>query len=245
MPLRLSVDTLQLVRTARDAEVRQLPGREHELFLERELLLRRLELWRDNFSEICSAGQSRWSPQEDLSAKVLLVYYESALVWVSTCLQSETAADEYMDRFQRIVHLAGEFISEKRKDDLPSATYSFELGMVAPMFMTGWKCRDPAIRRRALDLICQGPKQEALFSAQMHAKALEKIIEIEEDSTIASTEQSTEYKTVLPPERLRIRNATVHYETWEGKKARPALVFDQSLCDVKGTPTLLQKTVLL
>ena len=49
----------------------------------------------------------------------------------------------------------------------------------------------------------------------------------------------------LPPETARIRNVTVQYETWEGLKVQPCLIFDMSTYRVEVPHNLMQRKVLL
>ena len=238
-------ETLQLVRAATSDELRCIPGIAEELSSRKVALLRRLELWYQNFSEIQRSRQKQPSPAEDVAAKVLIVHYETALVWASTSLQPDSAFDIYTDRFEKIVQLAAEITYARRNEDLSSIIYLFEMGMVAPLYWTGWKCKHPAIRRRALSLIHQGPKQEALFSADLHARALEKIIEIEEGSVMQSTHYDAECETGPMNTPCRIRKATVHYETWAGEKVRPMLIYDRTICDADDGSTLPMESVPL
>ena len=234
-------ETLQLMRAASNADVGRTSGGAGKLSLRKVALLQRLESWHQNFLDMQLPRQEQRSPAEDIAAKILLVHYETALVWASTSLQPETAFDTYTDHFERIVELAAKVTYARQNEGVPSIVYSFEMGIVAPLFWTGWKCRHPAIRRRALSLIHQGSKQEALFSADLHARALEKIIEIEEGSAPQSTQHWADCETVQLPMPFRVQSATVHYETWAGEKVKPMLIYNRSICGANDGSTLPQE----
>ena len=238
-------ETMQLVRATTAGDVGRASGESDKLSLRRMSVLRILESWHQNFLNIQKLRQEQCSPAENIAAKILLLHYETALVWTLNSLQPDRGFDAYANHFERIVQLAAEVTSARRNEDLSSAIYSFEMGMIGPLYWTGWKCRQPAIRRRALSLIRQGPTQEALFSADLHARALEKIIEIEEGPILQSVKHETKYEIVPPFAPFRIMKATVHYETWAGEKVKPTLIYNRCIYGDSDGSTLQQGTVPL
>ena len=239
-------DTVSLVRAARSNEPRASQCQHDEtLHVQRQRALEALELWHHNFSR-SGLAQAQSSPRPDAISMLLLTYYEIALIWIMTCLESEeSATDRYMDRFARILNLTENFLQERQTPDSLSAHYSPELGIIAPLFMVGWKCRDRDLRRRALNLLRRGPEQEALYRADYHAMALQKIIEIEEEPAAMLIENAQCPERWVPPEAARIRNLTVHWETWEGTKVQPCLIFDMSADGVESPSNLVQQKVPL
>ncbi|MCJ1334279.1 hypothetical protein MMC10_010987 [Thelotrema lepadinum] len=241
-------DTMRLLQAARVAEVQQLHDRKDHLSIERASVLNNLELWHQNFSWVWQTRDMQGTlqdTQEEITANISLIYYETALCWTCTCLESEDTTDKYMSNFERIIELSEKVIQQKQELGLASTPFSFELGTIAPLWLTGWKCRDPDLRRKALQLLRRGSKQEALFSAPLHAKALEKVIEIEEKrGNVPSTRREGHIGWLSLPEP-RVRNITVQYETKEGKKVEPALIYDIESSKSEGDLTLVQKTIPL
>lgn len=239
-------DSVLLLSAARTAEVNQLENQDcHTLCRKRDTLLRKLKLWYHEFVQQRATSLMGLTPEERLTAHIMIMNYEIAVVWVYTSLQPEIAADLHMDRFERILNLAEEVIQQIREKGLMSVKYSPELGVIAPLFLTGWKCRHPGLRRRALSLLNQGPVQEALYSAEMHAKALRAVIDIEEGDDAGSPSRERINEGRLPSEEARVRSLTVHYETWDGAKVKPALIYQQVHHLVEGKPTWVEKTMLL
>jgi len=85
----------------------------------------------------------------------------------------ELGWDEFHDRFEVIVELAAAVLEGSTRADesviearwktggvfisAPSATLSFSLGIVDPLYEVCARCRDPELRRRALDLLAKHP----------------------------------------------------------------------------------------
>lgn len=219
--LRLS-DVINFTRAIRIAEA--LDEDTQSFQSTQRLVLQRLDCWYRNFGYLFHQHGS----MSNVTSRTLIMYYDIAKVFASICLGPEKEADAHMTTFARIINLAEEIIQQNanQKTSLPS--YSFELGISLPLYLTGWKCRNPIMRRKALCLMSRCPKQEALISADIHARALQKIIEIEERNLCAVATRSQDDSDRLPSENCRIRSLTTHYETYEGKKVAPRLIYDLS-----------------
>ncbi|KAB8257606.1 hypothetical protein BDV32DRAFT_80724 [Aspergillus pseudonomiae] len=61
-----------------------------------------------------------------------------------------------------------------------SANFSLDTGIVEPLFWVGVKCREPTIRRRALDILQRYPRREGICEGMIAGKIVAKVIEIEE-----------------------------------------------------------------
>ena len=239
-------DSVLLLQTARTAEKHQLESQDYlTLCKNRQSLLRKLDLWYNRFVQHWVTIQASLASRERSAAHVMTIYCEIAFVWVHTCLQPELAADQHMERFERILNLAEVVTQQRHEKGTSSVKYSPEMGLIAPLFLTGWKCRDPRLRRRALSLLCQAPQQETLYSAEMHAKALKAVIDIEEGHVADSSSLERKRESCLPSEEARVRNLTVHYETWAGVKVAPALIYQQIRHGIEGIPTWVEQMMLL
>jgi cholestenol delta-isomerase len=72
---------------------------------------------------------------------------------------SELRHDAFVSDYERLVVNAEEVVEIlAQKPDKNS--FSFELGLTIPLFSTVQRCRDPHVRRRALEALRAGPKQE-------------------------------------------------------------------------------------
>ncbi|OOF93937.1 hypothetical protein ASPCADRAFT_15940, partial [Aspergillus carbonarius ITEM 5010] len=60
-------------------------------------------------------------------------------------------------------------------------TFSLETGIVEPLFWVGTRCREPLLRRKALDLMRRYPRREGICEGMLASYIMEKVIEVEEN----------------------------------------------------------------
>jgi len=93
----------------------------------------------------------------------------------------ELGWDAFRPQFAAIVDLATAVLEDSNKGDVSviearwktggvfisstSATLSFTLGIVDPLFEVCSRCRDLVLRRKALDLLARHPRQECMWSS--------------------------------------------------------------------------------
>lgn len=215
-------DTAHLIRVVYVAEAR---NQMIESFHTRQqLLLEKIGNWHHNFHYLLN---SRTTHSNTIS-KLLTMYYEVTKALASACLGPETDNDAHVATFAKTIDLAEEMIQQRHQSVSSTPSYSFELGTILPLFLVGWKCRDPQLRRKALQLLYKCPAREALYSADIHARALRMVIQVEEDNTCAFRIQTQNDCVRWPPEHCRIRGVTVQYETDPGQKVTPSLIYNLS-----------------
>ncbi|PYH97889.1 hypothetical protein BO71DRAFT_317559 [Aspergillus ellipticus CBS 707.79] len=87
--------------------------------------------------------------------------------------------DEYCSLFEQMVAL-GESIIESPAREMKQ-TFSLDLGIIPTMFNVAIRCRDPFIRRRAVNVLRASAVQEGVWNSGVVAAVAEKWIEIEEE----------------------------------------------------------------
>ena len=124
----------------------------------------------------------------------------------------ETAFDGFTTSFESVVDLATSVIyeSDTRKDSGQITLFSFDTGLVPPLYFTATRCRDPLIRRQALSLLLSTPRQECLWSSEMLFKVAERIILIEEGRDKIGEVHRSEALNVKS--RVSVLNATMYSE---------------------------------
>ena len=80
--------------------------------------------------------------------------------------------------------------------------FSLDLGIIAPLYIVISRCRDPAIRRRGLQLLASCNRREGIWDSTLSARVAERIIAIEEDG---ATSHPVLYASQIP-EHARIRD---------------------------------------
>ena len=191
------------------------------------------------------AGPRKQAEQTEAeTVSYLLMYYHASLIWLSTRLNPTQAVfDEFTHHFQEIIRHAEVYIKAKAVEQ---PTFTFEVGAVPPLYFAATKCRIPALRRRALDLLSEAPRKECIFGASSTAEVACRLIEIEEDGLglpipdLGGRSASTVFDdTMLPPEGNRIHTfetlKNIKTGSHELRVARHSIIndrFQRNLTDV-------------
>ena len=140
----------------------------------RDKLLSQFEEWESTFTRLDFKG----SNMEICASSHLLLHHGVAVIWLSTHLSAaQSVFDQYNDQFENVIHHANIVLA--LNDTQPP--FTFEWGVIPPLFFVATKCRHPTIRRRALSLLKKAPAQENLWRALPTARSVEKIIALEEE----------------------------------------------------------------
>jgi hypothetical protein len=142
-------------------------------------LLNRLNLWEDAF-----AGLE--SHPDDPTSIVARLYYHSVRIFVGPSMERhECRYDEYTASFASIVMLAGRLLDLEDIETAahPGPRFSFESGILPPVYSTVIKCRHPIIRRAALGLLkrrAAAQHTENLWDTQQVRQIAEQVMTVEE-----------------------------------------------------------------
>lgn len=63
-------------------------------------------------------------------------------------------------------------------------SFSFSLGIIPPLVVTGLRCRDGYIRRQAIGLLERCKRREVLWDSRLAARSVRQVVETEERSNI-------------------------------------------------------------
>jgi len=134
----------------------QNPSDLPSLELERLKVHDHLVRWSSRFEQVVSqdAGAS------PTLTRTLRIWHQLIAIQVGAHFYgSELRYDAFVPEYERLVVNAEEVVEIlAQKPDKTS--FSFELGLTIPLFSTVQRCRDPHIRRRALQALRAGPRQE-------------------------------------------------------------------------------------
>ncbi|EMD00480.1 hypothetical protein BAUCODRAFT_170444 [Baudoinia panamericana UAMH 10762] len=160
------------------------------------------------------------TPQDTEAASNLLMYYHISQIWLTTRLVlNQTVFDEYTHHFQQILHHAETLLGSRPDDDPP--VFTFEVGIVPPLYFVATKCRIPSLRRQALRLLARAPKKECMWGANSTRQMAARIVAIEEEgldlpepelNVVQSCEGTTACDvddSRLPPEANRVHNVEI------------------------------------
>jgi hypothetical protein len=165
-------------------------------------MLVNLENWAEAFTMLSSSVDPSASYADVYTSTLLQLYYLIIYVWVSTCVdKSETIFDSYMAESTSIIDLSESLLARgTAAKALPH--FTFEMGLIPPLYFTAINCRHPTLRRKAVSLLRQGSWRENLWNAEPMAKVAERVIELEETGLELGTD-------AWPTEACRIHDAAI------------------------------------
>lgn len=172
-----------------------------------------LPQWSAAFDAFVEKAGSSLRPKDLQGAMVLEIQYNCAKILLSVGMPPrETAFDDFGALFERIISLATSVIHRSGSCGISERTghFSFETGLVPPLYFTATRCRDPWIRRQALSLLSSTPRQECIWNSKMLSNIAERLILIEEERD--NIGQVTRSEVILVTSRLSVLNTTIYSE---------------------------------
>lgn len=162
----------------------------------------------------------------------------------------ETRYDVNIKQFRQVVEQCALLLAmqevenakyDRRSQTGPSFVFSFELGVITPLSLTCIKCRDPRIRRDALDLLCKYPRREGVWDSVITAALSRWAISMEEGWEGLDDPWDGQ-KEIWLPENKRLRGVSVRYDLmhkkvvisglqWHAGEARWVMQSDDYMCE--------------
>ncbi|KAJ6102856.1 hypothetical protein N7486_005283 [Penicillium sp. IBT 16267x] len=180
-----------------------------DILIEQVKLQTRLDAWRDRLDELLERMQAAGNPAKQDALNLLLVHYKVIYIWIRVCTTAgEMATDSYHTDFEELVHYAEQIVKPSMGMVTPQ-TVSFDIQILGPLYYTALKCRHPAIRRRAQEMLRLAPRREGLWNAHHAYVTAKRVIELEEkhlNGQELPDETSRLYGLVLPDDESRIYN---------------------------------------
>lgn len=169
----------------------------------------RLDAWCDQLDELLKRTQAAGKPVKQDALNILLVHYKVIYIWLRVCTTAdEMATDSYHTDFEEIVDYAGKVA--KTDDGMATPQpLSFDMHILGPLYYAALKCRHPAIRRRALEMLKFAPRREGLWNAPHAYVTAKRVIELEESHLNEQglpDETSRVHGLPLPDDESRVYN---------------------------------------
>ncbi|KUL85958.1 hypothetical protein ZTR_06471 [Talaromyces verruculosus] len=183
-----------------------------------ETLLEQLKHWKVNFDSVSPESKEGLNPIKQCAIIALLLSYLDSYVLLSTSLSPhETAYDSHSAPFAQIIKLSETFFQQQQQqqqlgpDTLPSSnTFSIDMKVIYPLYITALKCRDYTMRHRAVHLLSMCGR-EGVWDGRMMASIARSVIACEEEpaTRLNSTHREDENSMILIPERDRIHGVGI------------------------------------
>ncbi|PYI09259.1 dynamin GTPase [Aspergillus sclerotiicarbonarius CBS 121057] len=155
----------------------------------REMYFRQVQEW-----DVRHATLLRMSPEYLQEKAIDLLNIRRQFVGVMLALdptQGDLAHDELFPEYAIMVDTVARILEggdERNTPDYLSVNkqhkhpaFSLETGIVEPLFWIGTRCREPFLRRKALDLLKRYPRREGICEGMLASCIVERVIEIEEN----------------------------------------------------------------
>jgi len=106
------------------------------------------------------------------AALVISLYQKcTSIMLAGVPRDSEMVYDAFLPDFRYIVRTCALLISSQDETQLPrNPRFSLEIGIIPPLHIVVAKCRDPVIRREAVDLLFSNPRQEGMWDSVLGAR---------------------------------------------------------------------------
>jgi hypothetical protein len=137
--------------------------------------------WETAFKPIFQHSRATTGGADFLGATVLaLMMTASYLDLISG--HPESIFDDRLENFAKVVSLARQVLEYPSKNEnTKRSTFSFDWGVVQPLFTVGTRCRDSFIRRPAISLLVNYPRREGVWDNAMAAVISAWVMHTEED----------------------------------------------------------------
>jgi hypothetical protein len=123
------------------------------------------------------------SVEERRHAHTILLQMSSGLISIATALSTdEMVYDNYIPVFAQIVDLAEDVLNSYPQTKQSGNThFCFDTRIILPLWKAGLKCRDQAIRRKAVALLMSRPMKEGIWDSILAGKMVRWVMELEEE----------------------------------------------------------------
>lgn len=141
-------------------------------------LLGQLQSWEGAIENSPASTFASTSPRRIAAMCLLRVYHQTVTILLKTLFtQSQMVYDSYDSCFEEVLTLGDRLI---RNSQHMGRTIFFDMGVMAPLFYVVLKCRNLALRRKALSLLELAPCREGMWYRQDAIEYAEWKIGIEE-----------------------------------------------------------------
>ncbi|KAF7171070.1 hypothetical protein CNMCM6106_005550 [Aspergillus hiratsukae] len=139
----------------------------------------RLAAWHRAYTNLVNSSDPSELPSSVTS--LLLTFHAATFIITTVCTQQlETAYDAYLPQFRLIVEQSSVHLEASSGPNGRQPPFTFEMGPGLSLFLTAIKCRDPCLRRRALQLLRKAPPVQGLYKCPPGATLAEAFMRLEE-----------------------------------------------------------------
>jgi hypothetical protein len=159
---------------------------------------------------------SNLKPKEDLAVAVLQLHVLSNYILLH--LERITASKisswkEFLPEFNEMIALGEKIISatsDYHNHQKRTTAFCLDMGITIPPFNVANQCREPVLRRKAIELLRSTSRQEGLWNSVLVADAAERIAELQE-SGLGEMVHIDDQGSVRPVFEIDAKGGRLHY----------------------------------
>ncbi|KAF8867089.1 hypothetical protein BDZ45DRAFT_667075 [Acephala macrosclerotiorum] len=138
-------------------------------------------------------------------ALVISLYQRCTAIMLATIQSdSEMLYDAYLADFQYITQTCAILVACEKTLQLPrNRRFSFDAGIIPPLHVVATKCRDPIVRREAIDILFSSPRQEGMWDGVLSARI---------GRWIATCEEEGIPPPPIPPDQSQRKHGSINRE---------------------------------
>ncbi|PYI29913.1 hypothetical protein BP00DRAFT_496266 [Aspergillus indologenus CBS 114.80] len=148
----------------------------------------RLQEWDVAFKRLLDSLHDKGplSQHQVVNSALLIAYHKTTIILANICVSSlQTMADRCLEDFQIIIDQCGLALDASRRSDGTQPPFTFDLGVGLPLWFTSLRCREPRIRRAAVELLRRAPPVMGFYRSTAAVSFAENIIMLEEGNAMA------------------------------------------------------------
>jgi hypothetical protein len=160
---------------------------------EQRAILALFRNWQTEFQRLTGQLQMQ-TPPKSQAASIVTVQYLIAKITASASMDPlERETEDQTEDFSNLVN-AAEASLTKFHSAADAKYFSLETGCLPALYLTVRKCRDPLIRRKALELMCLSGTKESLWWRPELTTIAARVIELEEGLAVLDAEEAQNAK---------------------------------------------------
>jgi hypothetical protein len=152
-----------------------------ELASEQKFTVMKTDQWLKAFEPLYDAFKVGYSICEGRLVRTIKAQIMICHLIISTFFLDQLVYDKYNHVFSEIVDLLGQSLEMRPPLGRTRPTnYSLAGRVVSTLWITGIRCRDKVIRRKAIELLLKNPRREGVWDGLFSAKIMTFVMDLEE-----------------------------------------------------------------
>lgn len=144
-------------------------------------MLAELRQWHDAFHQLFRSSRTSGAHNFCSTEALEVLYLATYILTASAFFETQTDFDKFIPHFTTIVDLCRDILSQTSANEARD-DFSLDSNIVCPLFLVGLKCRDPLLRREAINLLAKSESSgRGLWAVDLLERLLLWVVVVEEE----------------------------------------------------------------